>query len=65
LLTHEKGWIVVFCIFGLERLLIVSGLLIYAIVPSVPEDVSDELERRQYIRTQEYEQTSRRDKKED
>jgi hypothetical protein len=45
--------------------LILSGLLIYAIVPSVPEDVSDELERRQYIRTQEYEQTSRRDKKED
>jgi anoctamin-10 len=65
LLTHEKGWIVVFCIFGLERLLIVSGLLIYAIVPAVPEDVSDELERRQYIRTQEYEQTSQRDKKED
>jgi anoctamin-10 len=65
LLTHEKGWIVVFVIFGLERLLIISGLLIYAIVPGVPEDISDELERRQYIRTQEYELTIRHDKKED
>jgi hypothetical protein len=65
LLTHEKGWIVVFCIFGLERLLVLSGLLIYAIVPGVPEDVMDELERRQYIRSQEHEhqQTSRHDKK--
>ena len=48
----EDGWLVVFVIFGLERLLIVCGLLILAIVPATPEDVVDEIERRQYIRLQ-------------
>ena len=47
---HEKSWIVVFVIFGLERLLILIGLLIHAIVPAVPEDVSDQLERQHYAR---------------
>ena len=49
---HEKGWVLVFVIFGLERCLIIIGLLIYAIVPAVPEDVQNELERRQYLRMQ-------------
>jgi anoctamin-10 len=49
---HEKGWLLVFLIFGLERILVLTGLLVYAIVPTVPEDVVDELERRQYIRSQ-------------
>lgn len=63
LLVHEKGWIVIFVIFGLERLLILSGLLVYAIVPAVPEDVTDASERRQYIRMEEQERSSRHDKK--
>jgi hypothetical protein len=49
---HEKGWLLVFLIFGLERILVLTGLLVYAIVPAVPEDVVDELERRQYLRSQ-------------
>ena len=48
----EDGWLVVFVIFGLERLIIVIGLLILAVVPATPEDVVDEIERRQYIRMQ-------------
>lgn len=55
---HEKGWLTVFVIFGLERVLILAGLLIYAIVPAVPEDVTNELERRQYIRWKEEEERS-------
>jgi len=51
-IEHEDGFIVVFVIFGLERLLLVIGVLIYFIVPAVPEDVADELERRQYVRLQ-------------
>ena len=49
-IEHEDGWLVVFVIFGLERLLLAIGVIMYFIIPSVPEDVADELERRQYIR---------------
>lgn len=51
-IDHKDGWLVVFVIFGLERLLLVTGLLIFAIVPSIPEDVADELERRQFVRAE-------------
>ena len=52
---HDKGWILVFVIFGLERLLLIAGLLIWAIIPAVPEDVMNEFERRQFIRRKEQE----------
>jgi hypothetical protein len=52
-LAEGKGWIVIFVIFGIERLLVYTGLLIYAIVPEVPEDVMEELERRHFVRMQE------------
>jgi len=58
-LVHDKGWIAVFVIFGLERLMILIGLMIYAIVPEVPEDVHDEVERLQYVRAQEHEAVMR------
>ena len=48
----EDGWLVVFVIFGLERVLIILGLIIFAIVPATPEDVVDAIERRQYVRLQ-------------
>jgi anoctamin-10 len=51
-IDHEDGWLVVFVIFGLERLLLVAGLLVFAVVPAIPEDVTDELERREYVRSQ-------------
>ena len=53
---HEKGWVAVFMIFGLEHILIVLGVLIYAIVPGVPEDIEDELERRQFLRMKEHDE---------
>ena len=52
---HEKSWIIVFVIFGLERLLILIGLLIHAVIPEVPEDVTDQLERQHYVRMLEQE----------
>lgn len=54
---HEKGWVAVFMIFGLEHVMIVLGLLIYAIIPAVPEDIEDELERRQFLRMKEHDET--------
>lgn len=44
-LAHDKGWLVVFVIFGLEHILIVVGFLITAIIPTVPQKVSENLER--------------------
>lgn len=52
-LAEGKGWIVIFIIFGVERLLVYLGLLIYAIVPEIPEDVMEELERRHFVRMEE------------
>jgi hypothetical protein len=48
-IEHDDGWMVVFVIFGLERILLVVGLLIHAIVPAVPEDVVNEMERWHYV----------------
>lgn len=64
-LEHDKGWLLVFVIFGLERLLLVLGLLLYVTIPDVPEDVTDELERRHYVHTQQREnrRSNRRIKK--
>jgi hypothetical protein len=52
-LAAGKGWIVIFIIFGVERLLVCAGLLINAVVPEIPEDLMEELERRHFVRTQE------------
>lgn len=60
---HEKGWVLVFVIFGLERVLLVIGLLIYAIVPAVPEDIQEQLERRQYLRMQAMDDKAKKEKK--
>jgi len=66
---HEKGWVLVFIIFGLERFMLVIGLLLYNLIPEVPEDLLDLLEKREFLRAQEAEQakkestTSKSDKK--
>jgi hypothetical protein len=52
-LAAGKGWIVIFIIFGVERLLVFAGLLIYAVVPEIPEGMMKELERRHFVRIQE------------
>lgn len=64
-MSHEDGWILVFVIFGLERILLVAGLLIYFTVPAVPEDVQDELERRQFLRMQAMDEKVKNQKKTD
>jgi len=58
-LVHDKGWIAVFVIFGLEHLMIIIGLLIYAVVPEIPEDVHEEVEKLQWVRAQEHEAVMR------
>jgi hypothetical protein len=50
-LAEGKGWIVIFIIFGVERLLVYAGLLMYWVIPEVPETVMEQLERRHYVRT--------------
>ena len=55
---HDKGYIAIFMIFGLEHLMLVLGFLVFVIVPAVPEDVQDELERRHYLRMKEHDEAS-------
>lgn len=50
---QDKGWIVIFIIFGLERTLLYIGMLFDAMIPSVPEDVMDEMEHRHFVQEQE------------
>ena len=47
-----KGWYVVLTMFGIERALLVCGMLIMLIIPSIPEDVTQMEERRQFVREQ-------------
>lgn len=49
----DKGWIVIFIIFGLERGLLYIGLLLDLIIPNIPEDVMNELERKHFVFEQE------------
>jgi anoctamin-10 len=58
-LVHDKGWIAVFVIFGLERVLLLVGVLIYAVVPEVPEDVQEEVQRLHHVRQHEHEEVLR------
>ena len=48
-LKEEKGWILIFIIFGMERLLLYSASILAAVIPDVPEDVMDELERKHFV----------------
>jgi anoctamin-10 len=64
----DKGWIVIFIIFGLERILLWTGALLDASIPDVPEDVMNQLERKHFVleeesREYEHQQESKRQKK--
>ena len=50
--VEGKGWIAVLTMFGIERVLLLIGISILMLVPSVPEDVTIREERRQFIREQ-------------
>ena len=45
----EKGWVLIFIIFGMERLLLYTASLLRSVIPAVPEDVMDELERKHFV----------------
>ena len=52
-LQSETAWVLIFIIFGMERFLIFTGMLIHAIIPDVPDDVMDRIERKLFILEQE------------
>jgi len=53
-LVHDKGYLTVFLIFGLEHGLLLLGLLICALIPMVPEEVEDKIDHLNYVRSQKY-----------
>ena len=54
-LGHSRGYILVFVIFGLERFMLVVGLILYNMIPEVPEKLMDLLEKRHFLRAKEAE----------
>lgn len=58
----QNSWVVIFIIFGLERVLIYLGLAFAAVIPAVPEDVMDQLEKRYWIREKESEKWRQEDR---
>ena len=48
-LKKGTGWMVIFIIFGIERALLVAGVLISLFIPTVPEDVIVREKRKRYI----------------
>jgi len=51
--AQNKGWIVVFIVFGFERFLLCCGLLFNVLIPKVPEIILDKVEHRNYLKSQE------------
>jgi len=51
--NDNKGWLMIFILVGFEHILLCMKLLIYAIIPDVPEDVMDELERKHFVQEEE------------
>jgi len=51
-MIEGKGWIIIFLIFGIERILVFLALFINQVISTVPPDVKIKEERRQFIRTQ-------------
>ena len=48
-----KGYMVILVIVGIERFLLMLKYLIEALIPTVPEDVSDNIARCEYVKAQE------------
>lgn len=51
-MVQGRGWIIIFLIFGIERILIFLALFINQVINTVPPDVKIKEERRQFIRLQ-------------
>ena len=52
-LVHDKGWLAIVAIFGLERVLLYFGLAMHTMISSIPESLSVKLKRRQFLLAQE------------
>eukprot|EP00934_Nitzschia_sp_Nitz4_P001951 Nitzschia sp. Nitz4//scaffold78_size91513//55130//57271//NITZ4_004933-RA/size91513-processed-gene-0.93-mRNA-1//-1//CDS//3329558142//1951//frame0 len=48
-MVNDKGWLVILVIFGLERSLIVLGLILNAMIPMIPEELKVMMQRRIYL----------------
>ena len=48
-MVHDKGWIAILIIFGLERVLIYVGLILRAMIPTISEDLMIQLKRRKHF----------------
>ena len=44
-----SGWIVIFIVFGIERILVCSGILLNLAIPDIPEEVIVKEKRKRYI----------------
>mmetsp|Transcript_7433 Transcript_7433/g.9223 ORF Transcript_7433/g.9223 Transcript_7433/m.9223 type:complete len:263 (+) Transcript_7433:83-871(+) len=53
-LKDGDGWIVVFIVFGIERLLLVAGIILTLSIPDIPEDVRIKEQQKDYIYTRMY-----------
>lgn len=50
----NKGWLVIFIIFGVERALLYFKKLVDGFISDVPDDVMEELERKHFVLEEEY-----------
>jgi hypothetical protein len=48
-LKDGNGWIVVFIVFGIERFLLIAGIILCLAIPSVPEDVKVKEQQKDYV----------------
>ncbi len=53
-LKDGDGWVVVFIVFGIERLLLVAGIILTLAIPDIPEDVRIKEQQKEYINTRMY-----------
>lgn len=49
-MNNANSWVVIFIIFALEHILVVLGMFIHAIIPEVPEDIADQIEKQNHLR---------------
>lgn len=48
-MVHDKGWIAMLIIFGLERMMIAIGLVLLSLISPISEQLTIQLQRRKYL----------------
>lgn len=51
-LKSGSGWVVIFIVFGIERVLLIVGILFSILIPTMPEEVLVKEKRKRYIEFQ-------------